>query len=82
MPVKYIIYAKNTHNGRYLKIHEVPSASGVPAIGDIIRIDIIRGGPMHKDYRVIGVIRRMFSAEYQIGVVVEPDDTWSEIEMF
>lgn len=82
MPVKYTIYAKNAHNGRYLKLHEVPNAYSVPAIGDTIRIDVIRGGTMHNDYRVTGVIRRIFNSECQIAVVVEPDNTWSEIELF
>ena len=82
MPVNYRIFAKNAHNGRYLKLHDVSGATSVPAVGDIIRIDIMKGGTAHNDYRVIGIIRRVFSHEFQIGVVVEADDTWSEIEMF
>lgn len=82
MPVNYRIFAKNAHNGRYLILHDEFGADSIPAIGETIRINIIKNTPAHKDYRVVGVIRRVFSSEYQIAVIVEPDDTWSEIEMF
>lgn len=78
--VSYKIYA---HNGiRYIRIHDVPRASMVPRIGETIRIDLIKGGPNHEDYKVKDVIHRMFHGEEDIYVLVEKIQTVNEQELY